>query len=115
MEGFEKPDGSPYLVEYITSSVTSAGFGEFYRDGLGYTDAQLEGVKQALLTNPLMEFVDFGHGYFIATYTPNDVTVDYYNANDIHDPVSHPGEYKVKSFRTCDGISKITDATVETC
>jgi hypothetical protein len=101
-------------VEFVGTSVTSAGFYEFFGQfqlSPPVLASQLASAKQSLKQNDFMYDVELNcHGYFITRYTRGAVYADYYCVNNIHD-ASNTGEYKLWNLKTCAGTSKIVKAT----
>lgn len=109
MEGFaeQNPSGKPYLVEFVGTSVTSGGYGEYYRS-LG---VDIASVEQDLIDhNRWMYDVNFDcKGYFIATYKKEEMLSDFYCVHSIKDP-NDKGERVQWNLKVCSDANTVQQA-----
>ncbi|KAG5175193.1 PhoD-like phosphatase-domain-containing protein [Tribonema minus] len=115
MQVFQKANGQPYAAEYVTTSITSPGIGEFAQDGLGIGPAIQNIIVDAVLASPNVVNLElFCHGYHITTYTATEVTAQYYCMDDIHDP-TNAAERESWKYVTCSGTNTVVEAADAAC
>jgi hypothetical protein len=117
-ESFNNPlkDGGAYAVEFTGPSITSAGFGEYFQDGLGLDDTFVAGFQETYAAdNSWMVAANMlCHGYFSAVFTKGGAEMQYFCVDSIFEPELRSVEM-YWDWVVCNGTSTIMPVANATC